>query len=236
MYSLLKVKKQASEGKDENGSFFRELNEKSQEMGLLSQCIKIGPILGKRHLDTAAINSFKNFHYGRNHSKLISLEILVMLSAQRQISEAMNIFGIDEKDDAFILIVMDKNYIQEITKNPYGDSAPIEDRSQLNERAALICSKMNLRIIESYGDIADEEDVCLQVSENQEQISKPNLQDIHFFNTNGKSMRNLLKAANIDISKWMVIEDINSQIDPHRKKILSMIEKIVCESICLLNA
>ncbi len=86
-------------------SFLPALDIKGREEGLFTQCLTYGSVLGRRHLDTAFINAVKNFAYGENFARTFTLEILLMLSGQRQIKDALDHFGLSTGSKRFLIFL-----------------------------------------------------------------------------------------------------------------------------------
>jgi len=97
-------------------SFLPLLDMHAGEEGLYAQCLIRGSVLGKRHLDTAFVNAVKNFAYGTNYARTFTLEVLVMLSGQRQIKEALEHFGLtDEK--SFLLFLTPRDGVEGLIRD-----------------------------------------------------------------------------------------------------------------------
>ena len=99
MYCLLPV---VSSDLD-HGVIFRDMEELSRENGLHMQCLDPALILGRRHLDTAFVNAVANFSSGKNFTRSFPVELVLMLSGQRQIKEAFALFGISSDVDSFLV-------------------------------------------------------------------------------------------------------------------------------------
>ncbi len=79
------------------------MEEFSLANGLHVQCLDPASILGRRHLDTAFVNAVANFSRCKNFTRSFSVELLLMLSGQRQIREAFELFGISEDVHSFLV-------------------------------------------------------------------------------------------------------------------------------------
>ncbi len=68
---------------------------------------------GIEHLYFAAVNAFKAFNQGLNISKTFSLELLLYVSGQRQISKAIEMVGIKcyTKEVALVIVAEDKETV-----------------------------------------------------------------------------------------------------------------------------
>lgn len=88
----------------DNESLIEVIGRVGGELDCYLQCISADALLGKRHLDTAFAGALANFHYGMNITRSFPLEIMVILSGQRQIKEALNALGIVKGMHRFIII------------------------------------------------------------------------------------------------------------------------------------
>jgi len=69
------------------------------------QVVKCNSILSLRQLILAVYHTIKAFKRGRNIAKKPYLELLLRLSGQKQIKDAINILGVPEKADKACLII-----------------------------------------------------------------------------------------------------------------------------------
>lgn len=107
MYCLLPV---GSSDLD-HGVLFRDMEEQSGENDLHMQCLDPASILGRRHLDTAFVNAVANFSSGKNLTRSFPVELVLMLSGQRQIKEAFTIYGISGDADSFLMFSCSKEAV-----------------------------------------------------------------------------------------------------------------------------
>lgn len=80
------------------------------------QIIDAGKVCGKEHLNHAIIQAMKSFRKSRNISKDMLLEVLVRLSAQRQIRKAIEIFGLKKGIRDVVVISLDEKKLEEFVK------------------------------------------------------------------------------------------------------------------------
>ena len=102
---------------DDINSFFEKMDRRSAELGLYSQCLTPGCILGYRHLDSAFVNAVRNFSAGMNLTRSFSMEIMVMLSGQRQIREALDMFGLSPGSKIAILFSVSRKETDALMEN-----------------------------------------------------------------------------------------------------------------------
>jgi len=98
--------------KDVNCDNIKELFDKIDRLknNYSYQIFDAKAIGGIEHLYFAAVNALKAFNQGLNISKTFSLELLLYVSGQRQISKAIEMVGVknDTKEIALVIIVQDK--------------------------------------------------------------------------------------------------------------------------------
>jgi len=97
-------------------SFLPALEMQGRELGLYTQCFSAGSVLGRRHLDTAFVNAVKNFAYSENYARSFPLEVLLMLSAQRQIKEALEHFGLTDTK-SFLLFLTPRKGVEDLIRD-----------------------------------------------------------------------------------------------------------------------
>ena len=96
---------------DNNNKLFDKINRLKNDYSY--QIFDVKAIGGAEHLYFAAVNVLKAFNQGLNISKTFSLELLLYVSGQRQISKAIEMVGIkcDTKEVALVIISQDKETV-----------------------------------------------------------------------------------------------------------------------------
>ncbi len=119
--------------------------------GLEVQVLNVKNLAGFKHILVSVLTALEAINHKLNITKSLSMEVLVRASAQRQISEAINILGIKKGvcDAAFIVIGDKSEKVEEALNaliRSYGDRV---DEHLLEEDRSS-------QIIEAYG-ISEEE-------------------------------------------------------------------------------
>ncbi len=80
--------------------------------GYLCQILDANAIAGVEHLYFAAVNASKAFNQGLNISKNFSIEFLLYVSGQRQISKAIGIVGVkhDTREIALVIFAQEEEF------------------------------------------------------------------------------------------------------------------------------
>lgn len=134
---------------DDVSSFLKKIDEIiSQKEGSIIQLIDSDYICGKDHLNQAISQAIKAFDEKQNFAKDKGLEICVRLSAQKQISEALKLFGIKKQGNiTAIYINTTENQVKDVEEilskrndellEQY-DSEKIVERYNLNDTENLV--------------------------------------------------------------------------------------------------
>ena len=101
----------------DTASLLPKLDMLSRKEGLYTQCLISGSVLGRRHLDTAFVNAVKNFAYHENFARTFTLEVLLMLSAQRQIKEALEHYGLSQGSKSFLLFMTPRDRVKRLIRD-----------------------------------------------------------------------------------------------------------------------
>ena len=85
--------------------------------GYIYQILDANAIAGVEHLYFAAVNALKAFNQGLNISKRFSLEFLLYVSGQRQISKAIEMVGVkhNSKEIALVIFAQEEELSSETT-------------------------------------------------------------------------------------------------------------------------
>lgn len=118
--------------KIENIDFlFSKLKEKIGDASF--QLFDAGKIAGKMHVEFAVLNALKAFKDGRNISRSLPVEVLIYVSAQRQIGKAFQMVGLTSKTKNMVVVVFSN----------------IEQSSKiLDEILSLTGGKINNKVLE----------------------------------------------------------------------------------------
>jgi len=97
----------------------------------------------------------KNFHYGTNITRYFPLEIIIMLSGQRQIKEALGVFGLKDGMCSFFMLLAPKAKVRELIGNfsmeslrTYEDVFSTQCGNALSEMTAAVEERTGLMIME----------------------------------------------------------------------------------------
>lgn len=103
---------------DDVSSFLKKIDEIiSEKEGSIIQLVDSDYICGKSHLNQAISQAIKAFDEKQNFAKDKGLEICVRLSAQKQISEALKLFGIKKQGNiTAIYINTTENQVKDVEK------------------------------------------------------------------------------------------------------------------------
>ena len=96
---------------DNINQLFEKINRSKNDYSY--QIFDAKAIGGVEHLYFAAVNALKAFNQGLNISKTFSLELLLYVSGQRQISKAIEMVGIkrDTKEVVLVIVSQDKEMV-----------------------------------------------------------------------------------------------------------------------------
>jgi len=138
--------------------FFREMGELAGANDLHVQCLDPASILGRRHLDTAFINAVANFSSGKNFTRSFPVELLLMLSGQRQIKEAFSLFGISDDVHSFLVFCCSKEAAEAAIGDfsvegigDYGKRFESEYRDDIMIRTRKLMRSLDLTCSENEG-------------------------------------------------------------------------------------
>jgi tRNA threonylcarbamoyladenosine modification (KEOPS) complex Cgi121 subunit len=99
-------------------SLLDNINELSRETGVTIQLFDSSLIASWEHLFFSALNALRAFRYGKNISNNLSVECLLYTSGQRQISVAIENFGVkpDTRNIGVVLIDNSQDLLHEVHK------------------------------------------------------------------------------------------------------------------------
>ncbi|RJX15640.1 hypothetical protein CW703_05075 [Candidatus Bathyarchaeota archaeon] len=110
---------------------FSKLKEKIGDVSF--QLFDADKIAGKIHVEFAVLNALKAFKDGRNISRSLPIEVLIYVSAQRQIGKAFQMVGLTSKTKNMVVVVFSN----------------IEQSSKiLDEILSLTGGKINNKVLE----------------------------------------------------------------------------------------
>ena len=110
---------------------FSKLKEKIGDVSF--QLFDADKIAGKMHVEFAVLNALKAFKDGRNISRSLPVEVLIYVSAQRQIGKAFQMVGLTSKTKNMVVVILSN----------------IEQSSKiLDEILSLTGGKINNKVLE----------------------------------------------------------------------------------------
>ncbi len=97
----------------------QNISAENQSDRCVIQLLKADGIAGEKHVLQAVIQALMAFNRGNNVAKDLGLEICVRASAQRQISRAIKILGINEGKVGICAVTVDcdENILEKLNKN-----------------------------------------------------------------------------------------------------------------------
>lgn len=91
---------------DDIPSFLKKIDKiTAQQKDSIIQLLNTDNICGQKHLNQAISQAFKAFNEKQNFAKDKGLEICVRLSAQKQISQALKMLGIQQKGNITVIYI-----------------------------------------------------------------------------------------------------------------------------------
>ncbi len=91
---------------DDIPSFLKKIDKiTAQQKDSIIQLLNTDNICGQKHLNQAISQAFKAFDEEQNFAKDKGLEICVRLSAQKQISQALKMLGIQQKGNITVIYI-----------------------------------------------------------------------------------------------------------------------------------
>lgn len=88
-------------------TFIEKIKRLSEEKGIEIQVVDADLVCGKDHLLSAYQHAVRAFEEKRNSMKRISMEILLYLSGERQISDAIKKMGVKKDSQKLVFIFLD---------------------------------------------------------------------------------------------------------------------------------
>ena len=118
--------------------------------GCIIQLMDADGIAGKRHLLHGIIHSINAFKRGKNLANDLGIEICIRLSAQRQISRALDILGLKkgEMNIAVVFINCPDYFIDELSATFHRDDNVLDSNNILDEIYNISKKELDIMNIE----------------------------------------------------------------------------------------
>ena len=103
--------------------FVRKVREISTRMGIEIQVVDADLVCGKDHVISAVMHAVRSFKEKRNSTRSLSMELLLYLSGERQISRAIEKVGIKEGKERHVFVFLGSDDLDYIEKSLTEDEA-----------------------------------------------------------------------------------------------------------------
>ncbi|HEX17238.1 MAG TPA: hypothetical protein ENG60_02355 [Thermoplasmatales archaeon] len=103
--------------------FVRKVREISTGMGIEIQVVDADLVCGKDHVISAVMHAVRSFKEKRNSTRSLSMELLLYLSGERQISRAIEKVGIKEGKERHVFVFLGSDDLDYIEKSLTEDEA-----------------------------------------------------------------------------------------------------------------
>ena len=147
--------------KNEIIRFVQQLKEKNVDI-YDAQAFRVDSALSEKHISSAVWHAWNGFKNNLTISGSLSIEFLLYLSGQRQISKALQFFGLGETVKSFSLMIFNEKIISKenllsmtLLKNNISMISPLNLSDSVDKRKNLakifdFASKENLEVLDSH--------------------------------------------------------------------------------------